>query len=148
MRVALASDHAGFQHKEALVLHLQEQGIEVIDFGPRTGDVSVDYPDFAVVVGNSVATGEADYGVLVCGTGVGMAIAANKVCGVRAANILSPEFAKLTRLHNDSNVVALSGRFVSLEENREIVDTFLSTEFEGDRHQKRIDKITEAESDR
>lgn len=145
MRVALGSDHAGFLHKDAVALHLKEQGIEVIDFGPDTDTNSVDYPDFAIAVGNSVASGEAEFGVLVCGTGIGMAIAANKVAGVRAANILSPEFAILTRQHNNANVLALSGRFKSLEDNLAIVDAFLTTPFEGDRHQKRLDKITQAE---
>lgn len=144
MRVAIGSDHAGFEQKERLKVHLAEQGHEVLDLGTGT-DASADYPDFALAVGRAVASGEADYGVLVCGTGIGMAIAANKVAGVRAANVTDPEFARLARQHNDANVVAVSGRFVPEEVNREIVDVFLSTPFEGGRHARRVSKIEEAE---
>lgn len=145
MRVALGSDHAGFEQKEALKAHLLEQGLEVKDVGTSSPDESVDYPDFAFDVGRSVAAGEADYGVLVCGTGVGMAMAANKIDGVRAANVTDPEFAKLARAHNDANVVAVSGRFVPVEVNQAIVDAFLETAFEGGRHGRRVEKINGAE---
>lgn len=145
MRVAIGSDHAGFEQKELLLKHLTESGYEVVDLGTGSGDESVDYPDFALSVAEAVASGEAEQGVLVCGTGVGMAIAANKVPGVRAANITDPEFAKLARQHNNANVVTVSGRFVPLEVNTEIVDAFLSTAFEGGRHEKRVDKMTDIE---
>lgn len=144
MRVAIGSDHAGFEQKERLKSHLKEQGHQVLDLGTGS-DASVDYPDFALAVGRAVASGEADYGVLVCGTGIGMAIAANKVAGVRAANVTDPGFARLARQHNDANVVAVSGRFVPEEVNREIVDVFLSTPFEGGRHARRVSKIGDAE---
>lgn len=144
MRVAIGSDHAGFEQKERLKSHLKEQGHQVLDLGTGS-DASVDYPDFALAVGRAVASGEADYGVLVCGTGIGMAIAANKVAGVRAANVTDPAFARLARQHNDANVVAVSGRFVPEEVNREIVDVFLSTPFEGGRHARRVSKIGDAE---
>src|SRR5690606_10294493 len=108
-------------------------------------DTSVDYPDYAVAVGRSVAAGDAEMGVLVCGTGLGMAIAANKVDGVRAVNVTDPEFAKLAREHNNANVVAVSGRFIPVGVNEEIVDAFLETAFVGGRHEMRVDKITEAE---
>lgn len=145
MRVALGSDHAGYEQKERIKAHLTEQGLEVDDLGTDSADESVDYPDFAFRVGQAVAGGDADYGVLVCGTGVGMAMAANKIEGVRAANVTDPEFAGLARAHNDANVVAVSGRFVPLEVNQRIVDAFLKTSFEGGRHERRVDKIRNAE---
>ncbi len=144
MRVALGSDHAGFDQKETLKAHLLELGHDVIDVGTVSGE-SVDYPDFALRVGRRVAAGDADFGVLVCGTGIGMAITANKVPGVRAANVTSPEFARLARQHNDANVLTVSGRFVDPSVNEKIVDAFLSTPFEGGRHGRRVAKIAEAE---
>lgn len=140
MKIAIASDHAGFEEKERLVSHLRAQGHDVDNKGPAD-EGRVDYPDFAEKVARAVARGDVERGVLVCGTGIGMAIAANKVRGVRAANVTSPAFAVLAREHNDANVVALSGRFVSDEENRAIVDAFLTTDFAGGRHQGRVEKI-------
>ena len=147
MRVAIGSDHAGYDQKVRIEAHLKAQGHEVIDFGTGNSEDSVDYPDFGIAVGRAVAKGEAERGVLVCGTGIGISIAANKVRGVRAANVTDPEFAKLARRHNDANVVAVSGRFVPVTVNEEIVDAFLATAFEGGRHGRRIDKITEVESE-
>lgn len=147
MRVALGSDHAGFEQKESLKAHLIAQGHEVTDLGTGSEE-SVDYPDYAMLVGREVAVGDADFGVLVCGTGIGMAIAANKIAGVRAANVTSPEFARLARQHNDANVVTVSGRFVDPEVNERIVDEFLTTPFEGGRHAGRVAKIVSAESPR
>lgn len=144
MRVAVGSDHAGYEQKERLVGHLRQSGHDVTDVG-TFGDESVDYPDYALAVARAVAKGEAEAGVLVCGTGIGMAIAANKVAGVRAANVTDPEFAKLARAHNNANVVTVSGRFVPVEVNEQIVDTFLATSFEGGRHGLRVDKIDNAE---
>ncbi len=146
MRISIASDHAGYEQKQALVDHLTEQGHDVIDRGPDT-DARVDYPDYAALVARDVAGGAAERGVLVCGTGIGMAVAANKVRGIRAANVTSPVFAALAREHNDANVVAVSGRFVDLSTNREIVDTFLSTDFGGGRHADRVRKISALESE-
>lgn len=140
MRIAIASDHAGFEQKQQLVPFLTELGHEVSDLGPDSAD-RVDYPDYAVKVAHAVAAGEADRGVLICGTGIGMALAADKVRGIRAATITSPEFADLSRRHNDLNVIALSGRFVSLEENERILKVFLVSEFEGGRHAQRVAKI-------
>lgn len=145
MRVAIGSDHAGYEQKERLRAYLVEQGYEVEDLGTDSGDVSVDYPDLAIAVGRAVAGGQADRGVIVCGTGIGVAIAANKVVGVRAANITDPEFARLARQHNNANVVTVSGRFVPVAVNEAIVDAFLTTEFEGGRHALRVEKISEAE---
>lgn len=140
MRISIASDHGGFHQKQALVKHLEVQGHEAVDRGCDSAD-SVDYPDYAEAVAQDVADGAADFGVLVCGTGIGMAIAANKVNGVRAANATTIEFAQLARQHNDANVLTLSGRFVSLTDNTDIVDEFLRTPFEGDRHARRVQKI-------
>jgi ribose 5-phosphate isomerase B len=146
MRIAIGSDHAGYDQKARLAIYLAEHGHEVADVGTLNAQDSVDYPDFALAVGHAVADGEADFGVLVCGTGIGMAIAANKVAGVRAANVTDPEFAKLAREHNDANVVTLSARFVPLQVNEEILDGFLGTEFGGARHANRVAKITAAEA--
>lgn len=140
MKISLASDHAGFEQKRQLVDYLARKGFDVIDRGPETDD-RVDYPDFAVLVANDVRNGEADRGILVCGTGIGMALAADKVPGVRAANIVREDFAVLCREHNNANVLTLSGRFVSIEENERIVDAFLGTEFAGGRHAQRVAKI-------
>ncbi|NBJ67087.1 ribose 5-phosphate isomerase B [Adlercreutzia caecimuris] len=140
MRVSIGSDHAGFEQKQALVDYLKGKGHEVVDRGPANDD-RVDYPDYAAPVARDVADGAADYGVLVCGTGIGMAMAADKVPGVRAANIINPAFAALCREHNDANVITLSGRFVPLEENERILDAFLATDFGGGRHAGRVEKI-------
>ena len=145
MRIGIASDHAGFDEKQLLVGYLQELGHEVIDRGPENDD-RVDYPDFAALVAHDVAEGAVDRGVLVCGTGIGMAVAANKVHGIRAANVTSPEFAALAREHNDANIVTVSGRFVDDATNRAIVKTFLETEFAGGRHTGRVEKIMALES--
>ena len=147
MRVSIARDHAGFGQKQALVGYLEAQGHDVADLGPAD-DGRVDYPDYAEKVARAVAGGQADFGVLVCGTGIGMAVAANKVDGIRAVNVVRPDFAALAREHNDANVLTLSGRFVSLEENESIVDAFLSTEFGGGRHAGRVAKIHDLERSR
>ena len=144
MRVSIGSDHAGFEQKQALVDYLVGKGYDVIDRGPDNDD-RVDYPDYAAPVAHDVADGVAERGVLVCGTGIGMAVAANKVQGIRAANVVTPEFAALAREHNDANVVALSGRFVDEETNRRILDAFLSTDFGGGRHAGRVEKIAALE---
>lgn len=140
MRIAIASDHAGFVQKDPLADYLRSRGHEVIDCGPATDD-RCDYPDFADRVARLVARGEADRGVLICGTGIGIAMTADKVAGVRACPIQTVEFARLCREHNDANVIGLSGRFVSLEDNEAILDAFLSTEFEGGRHADRVAKM-------
>lgn len=141
MRIAIASDHAGFEQKQMLVAYIADElGHEVIDLGPDTDD-RVDYPDFGAKVGRAVAAGEADRGVCVCGTGIGIAVAADKIPGVRASSITTPEFADLFRRHNDGNVIGLSGRFVDPQVNRDIVKVFLTSEFEGGRHAQRVAKI-------
>ena len=141
MRVSIGSDHAGYEQKALIAAHLAEEGHEVVDLGTDSADQSVDYPDYAFKVGESVVSGDSELGVLVCGTGIGMAIAANKIAGIRAANVTDPEFARLARAHNDANVVAVSGRFVPVEVYEKIVDSFVQTAFEGGRHALRVDKM-------
>ena len=145
MNISIASDHAGFEQKQALAAYLRGQGHEVIDRGPGNDD-RVDYPDFAELVARDVAGGAAERGVLVCGTGIGMAVAANKVDGIRAVNVINPQFAELSREHNDANVVTLSGRFVDEETNRAILDAFLATPFGEGRHAGRVAKIMALEA--
>jgi ribose 5-phosphate isomerase B len=145
MRVVIGSDHAGFEQKDRLKTYLADKGYGVTDVGAANAEDSVDYPDFAIQAGRMVACGEADLGVLVCGTGIGMSIAANKVRGVRAANVTTPEFAVLAREHNNANVVTVSARFVPIQVNEQILDAFLTTEFLGGRHGGRVDKITKVE---
>jgi ribose 5-phosphate isomerase B len=140
MKVALGADHAGFQLKDHIKRVLDELGIAYEDFGTSSGQ-SVDYPDFAQAVANGVSTGRFDRGILVCGSGIGMAIAANKVAGVRAAAVGDTESARLSREHNDLNVLALGARLTPESRARDIVRTFLQTPFEGGRHANRVNKI-------
>ncbi len=141
MRVAIGSDHHGVTFKARLVDHLRERGHAVVDVGPDT-DGSVDYPDYAFAAAERVASGEADRAVLVCGSGIGMCIAANKVRGVRAALCHTPEEAEMTRRHNDANVLALAGwRVKDADAALAIVDRFLETGFDGGRHARRVGKI-------
>ncbi len=145
MRIALGADHAGFALKEDIKKTLADLGLTVEDFGTGSTE-SVDYPDFAERVARGVAGGRFDRGILVCGTGIGMAIAANKVPGIRAATVTDVEMARLSRAHNDANVLAIGGRLLDRKRALEIVRTFLETPFGGDRHQRRIDKIKGLES--
>lgn len=144
MKIAIGSDHGGFTLKETLKSHLEENGHEVIDFG-TDGPSSVDYPDYAEKVCKSVVSGETEKGILVCGTGIGMSIAANKMKGIRAALLSDVFSARATRQHNDANVMCLGERVVGAGLALMIADEFLSSEFEGGRHSKRIDKITKLE---
>ena len=132
MKISIGSDHAGFEQKQELAAYLREQGYDVIDRGPDSDD-RVDYPDYAAAVAHDVSNGVADRGVLVCGTGIGMALAADKIVGCRAANIINVQFAELCRQHNDANI--------------QIVDTFLTTKFEGGRHAMRVKKIMDLDAD-
>lgn len=144
MKIAIGCDHGGLEHKNAISEHLKERGFEVTDFGIYE-QVSVDYPEIAVKVAGSVASKENELGILVCGTGIGMSLAANKVKGIRAA-VLSDHFsAKYTRLHNDANILCLGGRVIGIGTALELVDIFVDTKFEGGRHQKRVDMITALE---
>ena len=144
MRIHIGSDHAGFALKEDVRGHLLALGHDVTDVGADS-EASVDYPVFAREVARAVSRGDADMGVLVCGTGLGMAIAANKVAGVRAVQISDPNFARLARRHNDANVVTLAGRFIDAEAAAGIVDAFLAEPFEGGRHAGRVEQIQELE---
>jgi ribose 5-phosphate isomerase B len=145
-KIALAADHAGYEEKEKLKSTLDELGVQYHDFGTVSTD-SVDYPDYAKKVAEGVAKGEYDKGVLVCGSGTGMAIAANKVPGVRAAVAWSEEIARLAREHNDANVLSLPARFIPPEEAGKIVKAFFGAHFDGGRHQRRVDKISEIEKE-
>jgi ribose 5-phosphate isomerase B len=144
MKIALGADHAGFELKEKIKKYLQEKGITVDDRGTHSTD-SVDYPDYALRVGEEVAAGKADSGILVCGSGIGMSIAANKVHGVRAAHVSSEIEARLSREHNDANVLAIGGRVLDEGTARKVVDCWLNTDFVGGRHQQRVEKISEIE---
>lgn len=145
MKIAIAADHAGFSLKEALREKLMCAGHEMVDFGTFSAD-STDYPDYAAAVARQVASGEAVRGILVCTTGVGMSIAANKVMGVRAALGVNEDMVRLTREHNDANVIALGARFLSEEQAERLVDVFLATPFDGGvRHTRRIEKIAAIE---
>jgi len=145
MKISIGSDHGGFKLKEELIKHLESEGHEVYDFGPKNED-SVDYPDYAYLVARSVKKKDAKYGIVVCTTGIGVSITANKVRGIRCALCTYKEQASLTRLHNDSNVIALSQKFTTPELAKEMVDTFINTEFSGEaRHKRRVNKIKEVE---
>ena len=144
MKIALGADHAGFELKEKLKHRLVQDGHEVEDFGTDSTE-STDYPDYAQRVAREVGAGRADRGVLVCGTGVGMAMAANKVGGVRAAPLWSEAEARLAREHNDSNVATFGARLIDYTRAAELLDVFLKTEFSGGRHARRIAKIAQLE---
>lgn len=145
MKIVLASDHAGYSEKERLKPLLAELGLDVRDLGTNSED-SVDYPDFAGAVADAVARGEAEQGILVCGSGTGMAISANKVPGIRAAVAWSEETARLARQHNDANVLAIGARTTPPAEISKIVRAWFAQEFEGGRHSERLDKIREIET--
>lgn len=147
MKIALGADHAGFELKEAIRRHLVDKGIQVDDRGTHS-TASVDYPDFASAVGEQVAAKKSDLGILVCGAGIGMSIAANKVAGIRAANVHSEVEAQLSREHNNANVLALGARLLDEPTALGIVDRWLNTGFAGGRHNRRVEKISEIEGSR
>ena len=144
MKIALGSDHGGLNLKKEIIKHLESKNIEVTDFGTHTEE-SCDYPDYALKVAEEVVAQNFELGILICGTGIGISIAANKVPGVRAALCSDTFSAHATREHNNANILALGERVVGKGLALDIVDTFINAKFEGDRHQKRIDKITEIE---
>jgi len=144
MRIAIGADHAGYELKEIIKHTLDELRTPYKDVGTYSDD-SVDYPDFAARVAHGVAAGEFDRGILICGTGIGMALAANKFGGVRAAPVVDLETARLSREHNNANVLALGARVTSPERALDIVRIFLKTEFEGGRHERRLNKIAALE---
>ena len=144
MKIAIASDHAGYEEKERLKPLLNELGIQFEDLGTGSSE-AVDYPDYALKVAEEVANGHVEQGVLVCGSGTGMAIAANKVPGVRAAVAWSEDIARLAREHNDANVLSLAARFTPFDELTRIVRAWFAAGFDGGRHARRVDKIREIE---
>ncbi len=145
--IAIGADHAGFQYKEEIREYLESRGLQVKDFGTFSEN-SVDYCDFAIAVGEAVASGECDKGILFCGTGVGMSISVNKVKGIRAVVCSEPFSARMARLHNDSNVLAMGSRVVGIELAKMILDIWLETNFEGGRHKRRVDKMMEYDNKR
>ncbi len=144
MKIAIGNDHAAVEMKNEIKAYLESKGHEVINFGTDTSD-SCDYPVYGQKVAEAVASGQAEEGVLICGTGIGISLAANKVPGIRAAVCSEPVSARLTKQHNDANIIAFGARIVGLEEAKAIVDAFFDAEFEGGRHQRRIDLITAVE---
>src|SRR5215470_5393930 len=146
MKIAVGADHAGYALKDEIKRHLVSQGISVDDRGTKSND-SVDYPDFARAVGEEVTRHSADLGILVCGSGIGMAIAANKVPGVRAANVTDEYQAQMSREHNNANVLALGARILNAQQAIAIVDKWLSSSFAGGRHERRVQKIADIERD-
>lgn len=147
MKIAIASDHRGVRVKEQILAHLAEMGHEAVDHGPHSSD-SVDYPDFAALVADDVSQARVDRGILICGTGMGMCIAANKFAGVRAVTCHDDFTAEISRRHNNANVMCLSADMLGDRLLARIVEIWLNTEFEGGRHGRRVDKITQIESTR
>ena len=140
MKIAIASDHAGYKYKSSIIKHLQSKGHEVLDLGTNSED-PVDYPDYIRPAAQSVAEGQSDLGIVLGGSGNGEAIVANKVKGIRCGLCWNRESARLTKLHNNANMISIGERMVALDQAIEIVDTWLDTEFEGGRHIPRIEKI-------
>lgn len=147
MKIAIASDHGGYDYKQELIPYIESLGHQVLDLGCH-GPASVDYPDYGIPCAQAVARGEADRGLVICGTGIGISISANKVPGIRCALCTDPVMARLTREHNDANMLAMGGRIIGIELAKGIVQVFLSTEFSGGRHKTRIDKIAQYEANR
>lgn len=140
MKIAIGNDHAGTEFKQAIVEHLKSKGVEVVNYGTNTND-SVDYPDFVHPVANDVEDHKVDFGILICGSGNGVNMTANKHQGVRAALCWTKEISALARQHNNANIISIPARFTTKQQAIEMVDTFLETPFEGGRHQSRVDKI-------
>lgn len=140
MKIAIGADHGGFQAKEALISYLQSKGFDVKDLGTNS-EASVDYPDFAQKVCQEILNAQADLGVLICGTGIGISIAANRFKGIRAALLYSDDVARLAKLHNNANIAVFGGRTMSVQEMKQRLDIFLNTEFEGGRHIRRLEEL-------
>ena len=145
MRIGIGNDHSGVEMKREIVKFLQEQGHEVVNYGTDES-TRCDYPVYGEKVGRAVTAGDVDRGILICGTGLGISLAANKVRGVRAVVCSEPCTARLSRQHNDANVLAFGARIIGIEMAKMIVETWLSTEFEGGRHQRRVDMVMEIEN--
>lgn len=145
MKIAIGNDHTALEMKAAIKEHVEAKGYEVIDFGTNTAG-SCDYPEFGEKVGRAVAAGEADYGIAICGTGIGIGIAASKVKGIRVCTCSEPYSARLSRRHNDTNVLTFGARVIGVEMAKMIVDEWLDNRYEGGRHQRRVDQLTEIEN--
>lgn len=146
MKIGIGNDHAAVDMKFEIVKYLEESGYEVVNFGTDTND-SCDYPVYGEKVARAVANGEVDKGILICGTGVGISLAANKVKGIRAAVCSESVTARFSRLHNDANILAFGARIVGVETAKDMVNVWLNTEFEGGRHQRRVDLIMKIEEE-
>ena len=144
-KIAIACDHGGYELKKDIIKHLTARGFEIVDFGCDS-TASVDYPDYALPASQAVASGECDLGILICGTGIGMSLCANKVKGIRAACCSDTFSARMTRMHNNSNILCFGARVVGLGLATDMVDLFLDTEFEGERHNQRIAKMMAIEN--
>lgn len=144
-KIAIACDHGGYELKKDIIKHLEARGFDICDFGCDSTQ-SVDYPDYALPASQAVAKGECDLGILICGTGIGMSLCANKVKGIRAACCSDTFSARMTRMHNNSNILCFGARVVGLGLATDMVDLFLDTEFEGERHNKRIEKMMAIEN--
>ena len=144
-KIAIACDHGGYELKKDIIKHLNARGFEIVDFGCDSTQ-SVDYPDYALPASQAVANGECDLGILICGTGIGMSLCANKVKGIRAACCSDTFSARMTRMHNNSNILCFGARVVGLGLATDMVDLFLDTEFEGERHNQRIEKMMAIEN--
>ena len=140
MKIAVGGDHAGFDLKSKVIEKLKENGCQIKDFGPYSKE-SCDYPDYVHPLAQQVENGGYDFGIIICGSGNGVNMVANKYQGIRSGLCWKPELAEMTRLHNDANILAIPARYITEEVGLEIVDAFLKTEFEGGRHQRRVDKI-------
>ena len=146
MKIGLGSDHGGYNLKSEIITYLESKGIECIDFGTKNSTESVDYPAYGEMVANAVIANEVDYGILCCGTGIGISLAANKVPGIRCAVVSDVFSAKMSKAHNDANMLSLGERVLGRGLALEIVEAWISTEFEGDRHSRRVDMIKEIEN--
>ena len=146
-KVAVGADHGGYVLKNRVISTLKDLGAEVVDFGCDSAEISVDYPEYGLKVANAVASGKCDVGVIMCGTGIGISIAADKVKGIRAAVVTNTYMAKLTKNHNNANIIALGGRVISEDEAEAIVRAWYTAEYEGGRHQRRLDMISRAEDE-
>ncbi len=145
MKIAIGNDHAAVEMKQEIKAYLESKGYEVMNFGTDT-NASCDYPEFGEKVGRAVASGEADYGITICGTGIGIGIAAGKVKGVRVCTCSEPYSARLSRMHNNTNVLSFGARVIGVEMAKMIVDEWLNNEYEGGRHQRRVDMLMEIEN--
>lgn len=144
MKIAIGNDHSALELKAIVIKHLEDNGHEVVDYGTKTSE-SCDYPIYGEKVALAIKNNEAELGILICGTGIGISLAANKVPGIRAAVCSEPYSAKMTRAHNNANILAFGARVVGQDLAKMIVDAFVNTKFEGERHQRRVDMLTEIE---